>query len=303
MSLTQEIQVEFTQNSARVKSLDIHPVNPWILIGLHSGTIEIWNYKLQRLEKSFVVTNNLPVRTAKFMPQKEWIVIGADDMMIRVYNYNTEEKVNEFKAHEDYIRHIVVHPKKSYILSSSDDHLIKLWDWENNWTCVRTFEGHSHYVMHLALNPKDNDIFASVSLDGSTKVWNLQNSSPIASIDAHEKGVNCVTYLAHDDGLYLLTGSDDHTIKIWDYESLTCIKVLEGHTNNVNSILIHPHRPLIFTVSEDKTVRVWNALTYELKKTMDQGLGRVWAIDFEKNTNKIVIGCDEGFLSANVING
>ncbi|KAK9690339.1 hypothetical protein RND81_09G121000 [Saponaria officinalis] len=264
MSLTHEFQVEFTQRSARVKSLDLHPVNPWLLVGQHSGTVKIWNYKLRRLEKSFAVTNNLPVRSAKFMAQKDWIIIGADDMKIHVYDYNTQEKVKEFKAHEDYMRNVVVHPKQSYILSSSDDHQIKLWNWENDWSCVRTFEGHSHYVMQLAFNPKDDNIFASVSLDGCAKVWNLQDSNPIASVAAHEKGVNCISYLTREDGLYFLTGSDDYTIKVWDSESLSCIKVLEGHTNNVNAILIHPHHPLIFTVSEDKTIRIWNAVTYDL---------------------------------------
>ncbi|XP_074289838.1 coatomer subunit beta'-1-like [Silene latifolia] len=304
MSLTHEIQVEFTQRSARIKSLDLHPVKPWILVAQHSGMVEIWNYKLHRLEKSFVVTdNNLPVRSAKFIAQKEWIVIGSDDKMIRVYDYNNEEKIKEFKGHEDYIRNIVVHPNQSYILSSSDDHLIKLWDWENDWSCVRTFEGHSHYVMQLAINPIHDNMFASVSLDGSFKIWNLQDSNPIASMVAHEKGVNCVNYLTRENKLYLLTGSDDYTTKIWDSESLSCVTVLEGHTNNVNAILTHPDHPLIFTASEDKTIRIWDAVTYQLVKTLDEGLGRVWAIQIEKNSNQIMIGCDEGYLVGKIIIG
>lgn len=51
-------------------------------------------------------------------------------MHIRVYNYNTMEKVYEFEAHTDYIRSIAVHPTLPYVLSSSDDMFIKLWDWD-----------------------------------------------------------------------------------------------------------------------------------------------------------------------------
>jgi WD40 repeat protein len=36
-----------------------------------------------------------------------------------------------------------------YILTSSDDMLIKLWDWDKGWACVQVFEGHSHYVMQV----------------------------------------------------------------------------------------------------------------------------------------------------------
>ena len=42
-----------------------------------------------------------------------------------------------------------MHPSLPYILSSSDDMLIKLWDWEKGWICTQIFEGHSHYVMQV----------------------------------------------------------------------------------------------------------------------------------------------------------
>ena len=42
---------------------------------------------------------------------------------------------------------IAVHPSKPYILTSSDDLTIKLWNWDHNWKLEQTFEGHQHYVM------------------------------------------------------------------------------------------------------------------------------------------------------------
>ena len=44
-----------------------------------------------------------------------------------------------------------MHPTMPYLLSSSDDMLIKLWDWEKGWACTQIFEGHSHYVMQARL--------------------------------------------------------------------------------------------------------------------------------------------------------
>jgi len=98
-------------------------------------------------------------------------VAGADDMFIRVYNYNTMDKVKVFEAHTDYIRCVAVHPTLPYVLSSSDDMLIKLWDWEKGWICTQIFEGHSHYVMQVTFNPKDTNTFASASLDRTIKVY------------------------------------------------------------------------------------------------------------------------------------
>ena len=112
----------------------------------------------------------LAVRSAKFIARENWIVAAADDTFIRVYNYNTLEKVKEFEAHKDYIRCVAVHPTLPYVLTASDDMVIKLWDWEKDWICTQIFEGHSHYVMQVAFNPKDNLNFASASLDGTIKV-------------------------------------------------------------------------------------------------------------------------------------
>lgn len=110
------------------------------------------------------------MRTAKFVEREQWIVTGSDDKFIRVYDYNSAEKIKEFEAHTDFIRSVAVHPTLPYVLSASDDKLIKLWDWEKDWACTRVFEGHSHYVMGVAFEPKNAVVFASASLDRSVKV-------------------------------------------------------------------------------------------------------------------------------------
>ena len=80
------------------------------------------------------------------------------------------DKIKTFEAHTDYIRCVAVHPTLPYVLSSSDDMLIKLWDWDKGWICTQIFEGHSHYVMQVTFNPKDTNTFASASLDRTIKV-------------------------------------------------------------------------------------------------------------------------------------
>lgn len=236
------------------------------------------------------------MRSAKFIPRKQWIVAGADDMFIRVYNYNTMDKVKVFEAHTDYIRCVAVHPTLPYVLSSSDDMLIKLWDWEKGWICTQIFEGHSHYVMQVTFNPKDTNTFASASLDRTIKIWNLGSPDPNFTLDAHSKGVNCVDYFTGGDRPYLITGSDDHTAKVWDYQTKSCVQTLEGHTHNVSAVCFHPELPIIITGSEDGTVRIWHATTYRLENTLNYGLERVWAVGYMKGSRRVVIGYDEGTI-------
>ncbi|KAL9264242.1 Coatomer subunit beta'-1-like protein [Drosera capensis] len=300
MAQVLDIQVDFTHHSARVKSLDVHPTKPWILASLHAGTVSIFDYTTKVALKSIEITDK-PVRSAKFIADKNWIVTGADDMFIRVYDSNTFEKIKEFEAHEDYIRTLAVHPTLPYVLSGSDDLRIKLWDWEKDWSCSQTFEDHTHYVMQVVFDPENQTSFASASLDGSVKVWNLEDPNSVVTLEGHAKGVNCVGYFINNNTAYLLSGSDDFTAKVWDLKSVSCIATLEGHTNNVVAVTARPEDGIIVTGSEDGTIRFWDINAYKLlEKTLDHGLGRVWALEFLKGSSQIAIGYDEGLFLGKV---
>lgn len=248
--------------------------------------------------KSFETGNN-PVRCAKFIVRKQWVVAATDDMKIRVFNYNTMDKVKEWDAHTDYIRFLEIHPNRPYILSSSDDMSIKLWDWEKDFECTQVFEGHSHYVMMVKINPRDTNVFASASLDKSIKVWGLTAGTAHFTLDgagSHEKGVNCVDYYPGGDKPYLLSGSDDRTIKIWDYQTKACLQTLEGHSHNVSSVCFHPRLPILISASEDGTVRLWHSTTYRPETTLNYGLERAWCVAVTKDSNKVAVGYDEGTI-------
>ena len=202
-----------------------------------------------------------------------------------------------------YFEHTLIHTLTIYIsiyfsYSSSDDMSIKLWDWERNFDLIMTFEGHVHYVMMIRINPRDTNTFASASLDRSIKVWGLTASTAHFSLgegpSAHEKGVNCIDYYPGGDKPYLLSGSDDRTVKIWDYQTKACLQTLEGHLHNVSAVCFHPRLPLIISASEDGTVRLWHSTTYRPESTLNYGLERAWALAPTKDANKVAIGYDEG---------
>ncbi|XP_043491715.1 coatomer subunit beta' isoform X1 [Polistes fuscatus] len=299
MPLRLDIKRKLTARSDRVKCVDLHPKEPWMLCSLYQGNVNIWNHETQTLVKTFEVCD-LPVRAAKFVPRKNWVVTGSDDMQIRVFNYNTLERVHSFEAHSDYVRCIAVHPTQPFILTSSDDMSIKLWNWEKSWISQQIFEGHTHYVMQIVFNPKDNNTFASASLDRTVKVWQLGSSTANFTLEGHEKGVNCVDYYHGGDKPYLISGADDKYVKIWDYQNKTCVQTLEGHTQNISAVCFHPELPIVLTGSEDGTVRIWHAGTYRLESSLNYGFERVWTIACMRGSNNVAIGYDEGSVMVKV---
>ena len=135
-SLNSYAQRKLFSRSDRVKSVDFHPTEPWLLAGLYNGSVNIYNHETGALIKTFEVAE-VPVRCVRFIPRKNWFVAGSDDFQLRAFNYNTHEKVIAFEAHPDYIRCLTVHPTASIVLTGSDDMTIKAWDWEKQWKCIQ----------------------------------------------------------------------------------------------------------------------------------------------------------------------
>ncbi len=203
--------------------------------------------------------------------------------------------MTSFEAHQDYIRYIEVHPSQPYVLTTSDDMTIKLWDWDKSWSCVQTYEGHSHYVMMARINPKDTNTFATASLDRSVKVWSLGAPSHNFSLEGHERGVNCLDYYPGGDKPYIVTGADDFTLRVWDYQTRSCVSVLEGHSNNVCAVLFHARLPFILSGSEDGTLRIWHAGTYRAESTLNYGFERAWCLAGGAGHN-VAAGFDDGTI-------
>lgn len=114
------------------------------------------------------------IRSAKFISRQEWFSVGDNNGWVHVYAYPIEDKVKEFEAHPgESISLLAVHSTYPFLLTSSfTDTSIRLWDWDQDWMCIRTFNVPRTGVFHLTWNPSDtiNTTFASVSYDKRVKV-------------------------------------------------------------------------------------------------------------------------------------
>ncbi|KAJ2328799.1 Coatomer subunit beta', partial [Coemansia sp. RSA 2673] len=48
-----DIKRKLSARTDRVKSVDMHPTEPWVLASLYSGQVHIWNYETQTQVKTF----------------------------------------------------------------------------------------------------------------------------------------------------------------------------------------------------------------------------------------------------------
>jgi WD40 repeat protein/serine/threonine protein kinase len=60
------------------------------------------------------------------------------------------------------------------------------------------------------------------------------------------------------DGRWALTGSKDHTARLWDLDRGRCARTLTGHAGTVASLSFSPDGHRALTASADGTVRLWD---------------------------------------------
>ena len=108
---------------------------------------------------------------------------------------------------------------------------------------------------------------------------------PFLMEKGHSSGVDTVTI--SPNGKYIISGSRDSTIKIWDIKTEKCLKTLEGHKYSVNSVAISPNGKYIVSGSSDSTIKIWNIKTGENIYTIDN------TYNISIDNNGYFIGSDE----------
>jgi len=86
----------------------------------------------------------------------------------------------------------------------------------------------------------------------------------------HYENINLLSYSR--DGRFLVTASEDQTLKLWDGRSGREIRTFTGSTRDFQAISISPDGKLLATVNRDSSAWIWNLATGEvLNKFLDAG--------------------------------
>lgn len=153
------------------------------------------------------------------------------------------------------------------LASSSSDKTIKVFDLSNDFHCDITLAGHTDRVYFLS--QMDNGLLLSCSADHQIKVWSIFLFDYVCEYtiqDAHSDSIYKVIPITNKR---IASCSKDQTIKIWSSDTFMLVKVLEGHTKDVRSILqINSREMLVSGSYEDGTLRFWDLETYQCQSVI-----------------------------------
>jgi len=162
------------------------------------------------------------------------------------------------------------------------------------------FPGNADRVTHLARWGRGavNEVACSpdgtlLAVASSTGIY-LYNAQPLTNVCFIETDawVNSVAF--SPDGATLVSGSEDHMVRLWRVDDGTLLHTLDGHTAPVNSVVFSPDGTMMASGSVDGTVRLWRVDYKALRRTLEGHTASVNSVAFSPDGTMLVSGSRDG---------
>ncbi|XP_078080818.1 notchless protein homolog 1 isoform X1 [Mustelus asterias] len=167
---------------------------------------------------------------------------------------------SSLEGHTEAVISVAFSPTGRYLASGSGDTTVRFWDLSTE-TPHFTAKGHRHWVLSISWSP-DGKKLASGCKNSQIFLWDPSTGKQMGKVLAgHSKWI---TYLCWEplhinpQCRYLASASKDGSVRIWDTVLGRCDKILTGHTQSVTCVKWGGDG-LIFSSSQDRTIKVWRA--------------------------------------------
>lgn len=297
---TWESAGELRGHSRSVSALRFTPDGQRLLTASGDHTCGQWNVATGEEERALVLKHPDYVTSIDISADGSLALTTCDDGTVRLWRLADATNLASVKSPNGIFNTVSFAPDgRSALITSSSDRIVSRWPLPaaSSTTTEATATAESADAT-AALEPvldfkKIGGIVwaAHYTPDGKhlltiggndAALWNVDTMRPIMRYSPH--GAVASAALS-PDGKLLVTGSWDHSAKIWDAATGRSLRKLEGgHTGYVNSAEFSPDGLQILTASDDGTARLWDVATGKLSDTIfgdhtDRVLGATFSPD------------------------
>eukprot|EP00756_Hemistasia_phaeocysticola_P048665 Hpha_TRINITY_DN23075_c0_g1::TRINITY_DN23075_c0_g1_i1::g.109326::m.109326/K10260/FBXW7, SEL10; F-box and WD-40 domain protein 7 len=160
------------------------------------------------------------------------------------------------------------------------DGFIRVFD-SKTLNLVSEHKEHIGGVYALAGTPGNKVIFSGSS-DFTIVKWESQPAVKVHVLTAHKNSVRSLLVV----GARLYSGSDDHSIRVWDVATCVPLAIWEQHTGGVHALEFALGRH-VWSASEDKTIRVWDVGEARQRAEGSEDTGTCIKVITEPHTGQI----------------
>lgn len=130
--------------------------------------------------------------------------------------------------------------------------------------------------------------------DNSLKIWSLTREDE-KYVVSHSEEITCFAITA--DSLFVITGSRDMSLKVWQATGGKLAQVLVGHTDAVTCAAVSvTNKSQVISGSKDSNLIIWDLHTGEEIHTLAGHLGQVTCVKISADGTTAVSGSDDKTL-------
>ncbi len=263
------IREKETASRLTIESIVFSPNSQYLVFGgerssIYECSLRIWNIKEDSIQ-CFVhrELHNKIVKDITFSDDGKYMLASQEDSDIVIFSIK-DKKLSLYKILENQ------GTSKTMVKFFDNDKIIgfgikdedkvksiKFWNMETG-ALIKSTNIYDP-VEVCKVNFSDNNKYMIFgNHDGTITLWEvtLENINVIAILSGHVGSVSSVIFL---DDKKIISGGEDHSIKIWNTQTKELIKTFEGHTGSIISITLSPNnKELVSAGSSDHTVRFWS---------------------------------------------
>lgn len=203
------------------------------------------------------------------------IMSGSADSTIRIWNLKQPNSHVTIQGHTDWVNTVKVDMPSRTLLSASDDGTVNLWDLDTRRP-IRTFKGHVAPVQSAIFMPHEfelDDEEECSSDEEGLSFWTQFNSSvpsPSATNASSPRPPRA------SPPHYIITGSLDSTMRLWDAWTGVCVRTFFGHLEGIWAIAADTLR--VVSGAHDGMTKIWDPRTGKCERTYGRHVGPVTCV-------------------------
>lgn len=290
--LTKFVRAAMNKVKCPIYCLCWTPEGKRLITGASSGEFTLWNGTAFNFE-TILQAHDTAIRALKWSHNDLWLASGDHDGFVKYWQPNMNN-VHMFHAHKDEpVRSISFAPTDAKLVTGSDDSTARVWDFARSVE-ERVLSGHGADVRSVDWHPSMG-LIATGSRDSQqpVKIWDPKSGSCLATFHDHKNSVTSVQW--NKNGNWLLSGSRDHVIKLYDIRMLKEVQSFRGHKKEVTSLAWHPvHEALFASGGGDGSLGYWlvnnDKETVMLEQAHDQA---VWTLEWHPLGHILATGSND----------
>ena len=323
---TQHVTQSLPQQASQYIPVVFNPRNGLLAVGYQDGSIKLWDCQKQQFVK-ILHCDHSQVFSLCFSADGETLINSYLNLGMRIWHLETDQCVKFLQGHTSRISSIALTPNGKYLASASEDGTVKLWDAQRG-KFLKLIKGQNARLWSLVFSPDGNQL-VSGSEDSIVRYWQIDSGRcqksltdfcdrvKSLSLSPNGKLLAIATYsyqiaivnfatgkliktlptsetwcwsvnFSPDSQFLAVCGGHNH-VSLWSVESGQLIKQLQGHQTVTFETAFIDNQTLV-TSSGDGTIRIWNLVTEECKRTISADGSWIWSIDANPINSLLVTG-------------